>query len=55
MHGNQLRAAIAWAGCVGWLLLALLTSSAAYQGFDCGQGEQNKLIEPMSHVILQLT
>ena len=40
MYGRGLqRGATAWASGVGLLLLALLTSTAAYQGFDCGQGE----------------
>lgn len=40
MYGRGLQlGATAWASGVGLLLLALLTSTAAYQGFDCGQGE----------------
>uniref|UniRef100_A0A383VLF5 Uncharacterized protein n=1 Tax=Tetradesmus obliquus TaxID=3088 RepID=A0A383VLF5_TETOB len=48
MYGRGLQlGATAWASGVGLLLLALLTSTAAYQGFDCGQG--TALLKLSSH------
>jgi hypothetical protein len=41
MHSRVKQLATpAWAGSMALLLLALLGSTSAYQGFDCGQGER---------------